>query len=381
LHKAFDALIAIHSVKFELPNKKTTLFMKRLYIGILTAGLLAATVGACSLFETPDKAENDELLPNHEVYVDQAMNTVEQLWAEFVDKNQISNGRIRADSILGDSLEICGLGVEVDSTDVSGRTSTFFSFPKLIVSFNSFSCEVPGTIIREGTVTYQLIEGDQIGDKNSVVKFSFIDFKVTDLTTNQSATYNGDKIITNLSGGKLKDLGHCHGNYLDDIADYLHDDDGHEGHGDYDTDNCSCRLVQNVRASNFRITYGNGGEFVRNIAKTKVFFKLRFNNYRMYVFGDTTVGGHAKVGDWGVQPNGKTYFSIYEKPLVYESCYRRCKFINGVKIKKIVNGNEVTTFFGVNQNGNAQHNCSAYGQKTCVIDTNGDETCYIEPYN
>ncbi len=353
--------------------------MKRHAIRILVTGLLAAIVGACSLFETPSESKDDELLPNHEVYVDQAMNTVEQLWATLVDEKQISSGRIKADTVLGDSLEVCGIGVEFDSTNVGGRTSTF-RLPKLIVNFNSFSCEVPGTIIREGTVTYQLIKGLQIGDKNSVVKFSFINFKVTDLTTNQSTTYNGDKIITNLSGGKLRKLGHCHQNYLDDIADYLHDDDGHEGHGDYDTDNCTCRLVQSVRANDFRVTYGNGGEFVRNIAKLKVFYKLRFNNYRMYVFGDTAIDGHTKVADWGKQPNGKKYYNIHQEPLVYESCFRFCKFINGVKVKKVVNGRVVTTFFGVDRHGNPRHNCLAYGKLTYYIEPSGDSVGWIEPY-
>lgn len=355
--------------------------MKKSYYGMLLVLMLVAFLGGCSLFDLP-AVENQEPVPDHDVYVSQAMNTMDQIWAKLVDENQgVKGGRIQTDSVLGDSLEICGLEVVLDtvSSSASGGRSKSFKLPKLVVEFNSLRCEVPGTIKREGTVIYELVEGDKIGDINSVVKFSFIDFKVTDLVTNKSTTFNGEKFIKNLSGGKLRKLGHCHGNYLDLIADYLHDDDGHLGHGELD-DACNCKLVQSVRSTNFNLKYGDGRETTKNIAKTKVFYKLRLNNYRMFVYGDTTVGGYNNVADWGTQPNGKTYYSVNEGPIVYQSCFNFCKFTKGKSVRYVNGGREITTIFGVDKWGKPSHNCFAYGLLNYYFE-DGDSIASVIPYN
>ncbi len=348
---------------------------------LITIALLVLS-GSCSMFEDQPEQTVDTDTSDTELFEHQAMNAVQQLWDQVAENGSIG-GRLgginSADSVVTDSLEVCGLGYELEEQPQTGGRTKTSNLPKITVTFNSFRCEVPGSVLREGRITYEMLEGNNIGEKNSVSKFTFINFKVTELSTGKSITYNGEKIITNLSGGKLKNLGHCHGNYLDQIADYLHNDEGHDGHG-YANDNCDCRLIQRVRSSNFRVTYDNGSELIRNTAKVKVFYKMIFNNYSMYVLPDTTVAGQTKVADWGTLPNGKQFFNIIEEPIVYQSCFRFCKYTEGTKVRKVIHGRETTTIFGVKQNGTEFPNCLAYGKLVYYFNSKGDSIANVIPY-
>jgi hypothetical protein len=348
------------------------------HIAFLAVGMVATLLGACSLLEV--QPDSDEPMADYDAHVHQAMGTIEQVWEELNSGRGKGGGRIMADSVI-DSLEGCGVMVLVDSSEVesgsSGGRVQAFKYPRLIVNYASFSCEVPGSIVREGTVTYQLVEGDHPSEKGSVVKFAFIDFKVTDLKSGLSTTYNGEKFITNLSGGSLRNLGHCFGGWRDVFNACVNSGDKSYVFSEQVDD---CPMIQRIRARNFRVTFQDGRESVRNIAKLKVTYKLLLNNYRMFICGDTAVGGQQKVADWGVQPNGKTYYSVNLKPVVFETCFNFCKYTRGVNVRKVVNGRETTTLYGVDKQGKPMHNCLAHGRLTYYFTAEGDSVGTIVPY-
>lgn len=298
---------------------------------------------SCSLFEKDSKNAETTEENSMEVYADQTQNAILKVWDKAMEAS-FEGGRSALDSITTDSLEeVCGLRAFMDKSKVR---------PILTVNFGSFRCEY-SNIVREGQVTLELLVGTSLAQKNSVAKFSFINYRVTDTETGKYVLHNGVLLITNLSGGVLTNL----------------------------TEN-QPQLVHKTRSDNFHIFYsGSSGDIISNTARIKKFSKLGLgNNYEMIVYPDTTINGIADVADWGTLRNGKTFYHIITKPIYFESCSKRCRYIKGERVQKIIDGREVTTLFGVDKKGVKQHSCSAYGKLLYYHNSKGDSIGWVVKY-
>jgi hypothetical protein len=311
--------------------------------------LAAFLAGACSLFESPKHDDNDDadLDPvNMEMYADQSQNAVIEIWGKaMAQSTNATGGRVESVAVESDSLtEVCGLRATMDLTQVR---------PVLTVNFTSFRCEF-NNIVREGQLTMEVLKGTGIEKKNSVTKFSFIDFKVINVETGKYVVYNGDIIVTNLSGGTLPDLSAN-----------------------------QPELVHRVRSYDFHVFYsGSGGDIVRNTARFKKFSKLDVgNNYEMITYGDTTINGVANVANWGTMRNGKFFYHIIERPIFYESCMKKCKYVSGRRIQRTVGGRETFTNFGVDKSGQPMETCNAFGKLMYYFDAHGDSIPTLVKYN
>lgn len=287
--------------------------------------------------DKPDKAEDNGYL---QVYAEQAQNVVLSLWDKGM-AGDLEGGKLGSVSTETDSLiEVCAIKPQMDAKAVR---------PILTVNFGSFRCEF-NYIIRQGEIKMELLSGTGIDKKNSVVKFTYTNFRVTDTQTNKYVEYNGSKIITNMTGGVLTNL----------VAGQP-------------------ELIHKVRSENFHIFYsGSSGDIIKNTARRVTFTKLDIaNNYQMIAVADTTINGMPNISDWGTLRNGTPFYQTIDKPVFYESCSMRCKYIKGERKNIVEGGRETTIIFGVDKTGVKQSNCSAYGNLVYYFDAEGDSIATI----
>ncbi len=322
--------------------------MKQVLSSITLFICVAFGFASCDLFEDEQKKpfqSNEEDNSPLQVYADQSQNTVLSLWDQAVSQG-LSGGRTAGVSeVKTDSLEeVCGIKAFMDITKIR---------PVLTVNFGSFRCE-SAFVYRTGIVKLELLSGTSIDQQYSVAEFTFVNFRVTDYLTGKYVEYNGKKVITNLSGGVLTNLAYG-----------------------------QPELVHQVRSKDFHIFYsGSSGDIIKNTARKVKFSKLDIaNNYRMITTGDTTINGMSNVADWGTLRNGTPYYHIVKKAIYYESCAAHCKFTRGERVQIISGGRETTTIFGVDQNGNKQFNCAAFGKLVYYFDAEGDSIAKIVKYN
>ncbi len=303
---------------------------------------------SCDLFEDDQKESvkvDEEDNTYLQVYADQSQNTVMSLWDQAVSQNLTGGRTASVTEVKTDSLtEVCGIKAFMDISKIR---------PVLTVNFGSFRCE-SAFVYRTGVVKLELLSGTSIDQQYSVSQFTFDDFRVTDYATGKYIVYNGTKVVTNLSGGVLTNL--VFG---------------------------QPELVHKVRSENFRIFYsGSSGDIIKNTSRKVKFSKLDIaNNYRMITTADTTINGMANVADWGTLRNGTPYYHIIKKAIYYESCSAHCKYTRGERVQITEGGRETTTIFGVDQDGNRQYNCAAYGKLIYYFDAQGDSIATIVKYN
>jgi hypothetical protein len=198
---------------------------------------------------------------------------------------------------------------------------------------------------RSGTITFELIEGNQWKFPGSKVKVSLADYKVTKLSNQKSWTFNGTKYITNVNG---------HLKYLAFLAG---------------TDS----LLYRERAKDLKITLSGGGEIMHNIARTTTLKVVKYPNRDAIQFagaGDTTLNGVATTESWGTNRFGNTYTNVFTNRFVSDSyCgFGRPRFGT---FSHISNNKTVTLTFGVNESGASDTRDCAYGWKLNFQNTAG----------
>lgn len=293
---------------------------------------------SCTLFNhdtTPD--EDDEKNPiNMDAYANQAQQMLTEVWEQTTPIK----------STITDTTAIT-----IETTEMGPVSCKINHQPRpvITVNFGNFRSE-PYNIVRSGKISMTLTQGTHIAEKYSVAEFLYDNFTVTDLKTGQYIVYNGKRALTNLSGGVLTNLTYG-----------------------------QPELVQRVRAYNFHIYYsGSSGDIIENTARLKRMTKLGpALQYQMITTGDTTLQAYHHVADWGTLRNGKTYYHIIKEPIVYKSCGRACRYVDGLRIRKIIDGRETWTHFGVTKKGQPNPGCDAFGKLVYYFNAKGDSVATV----
>ncbi len=305
--------------------------------------LILAGISSCSLLEDEPKNDEKENFDQFDVYEQQAQNAVFDTWENMV-ANTTGDGRLATDDSI-DTTSFCEIPMTMRRFNYNTKL--------LIITFNSFRCEPPN-IVRTGSISLEQISGIDPFVKDAVVKITYQDFRITDELTGKYVEYNGERYITNLTGGRLKD------------------------HTRRDPE-----IVHRVRSKNFRANYNGYGEVIKNTARLKVLDKiydLGLGGYRMTIYGDTTIAGMNNVADWGTLQNGKTFYHIIQEPIIYQNCERYCRYVDGMRVRKVIDGRETFTEFGVARDGKEYFNtCLSYGKLVWYYD-NGDSIAAVIPH-
>jgi len=244
----------------------------------------------------------------------------------------ISGGRV---AVVNERKIICGCSID----SVGSRT--------IRLSYDGETpCGNPSRT-RSGTITFQLVEGNQWKFPGAKVKITLNNYKVTKLSNQKSWTFNGVKYITNVRG---------HLNW----SGYLERTDS---------------LLYRERAKDIKITLNSGKVITYNVARTTSLKYVRYSNRDVIQFaanGDTTFSDLqlSNVDSWGSNQFGNSFTSNYLTRLISDSYCFFWRPKSGTILHK-ANGNSVTLTFGVNENGNADTRDCAYGWKLNWSISNG----------
>jgi hypothetical protein len=206
----------------------------------------------------------------------------------------------------------------------------FFNFDGVTPCFNP-------SRTRHGQIKVQLTTGNLWSDVNSVLTFTYINFKVTRLYDNKSITLNGVKTLKNINGN----------NWLGFLAG-------------------TATLKYQERANNINVVYDNLSTAIWNSARiTQWSYTPSGPNSPRINFtsnGDTTLNGFANVDSWGINRFSQPFTTYYNIPLV-SNTYCALWRPNSGKLTHNVASSDFILELGVDQNGDPTPYACAYGFK------------------
>jgi hypothetical protein len=246
-------------------------------------------------------------------------------------------------------LEGSSLGARLDAADTSlvvidSSQTDSNSRRKFIFKYkNKFA----NGKTKSGKMTAVLTTGTNWKTAGSVLTLTFDTMKV--VRNGKSVTFNGTKTITNVTGGRIKDL-----------------------------KTGSDAIVHNVLSSNLKVTFEDGSSKTWSVSKTRT-FTVDENGLKVSVTGTGSQAGFTKLAEWGLTRKGTPFYASIEEPIVFSSCNQDPKPISGKKVHKGLT-KEVVVTFGVDANGNLDNTCSAYGFKNNWLNRKGESQQTIVSY-
>ena len=251
-----------------------------------------------------------------------------------IEGNASFNGRI--ENILG---TICNATAVADSTN---------DIKKITVTYNGLDCFMKNTV--SGTVVLSMPRATHWKDVGAVLTVNIQNLKITRVLDNKSITINGTKTITNVSGGRLRDLA------------------------------SRGTITHTIVGTDLSVTFDNGTQRTWQVAKKRVF---TYNNGAVI----TTTGMHTEdtvdgIAEWGTNRFGKTFATAISQPLVIrQDC--DFKLVSGQVTHSKLSAN-VTVTFGLNAAGEptscANVGAGSFYFKLIWQGTNGATGTVILPY-
>ena len=237
------------------------------------------------------------------------------------------------DNTVASSAKFCGAFIfnnginhipfDVDTTNAVNSTS------RIILTFNGNIA--PGQCRkRTGTITIDLLNAPKWVETNAVLRYTFTNFKVQDVCKGKSITLNGERYVTNVSGGNLVRL------KLGGINSLVHKiRNGANGLSVTFTDSSSSKTA------------------VWNAArKTEIKFDSLSNGFYYTVNGDSTLNGIQYTASWGNTRNGKAYTTVINNAIKSNTVCKLWRPTVGLTTHTVGNFS-FTTLFGLDANGSA----------------------------
>ncbi|MGB0916664.1 MAG: hypothetical protein ACPGU4_03650 [Flavobacteriales bacterium] len=227
------------------------------------------------------------------------------------------------------SSPLCG--VTIDCTDVS-QGILYFNFDGVTPCFSP-------SRTRGGQIKVELINGNSWADAGSVLRQTFIDYKVTRLSNGRSIEFDGVKTLENVAG-------HNWWQFLQGNQDFSY----------------------RSRSNDIEVSFDNGASAEWNHARSITWSyspagtdpNVSFGYIGFAATGDTTINGVSGMDSWGVNRFGDDFITYYNQPLISNTYCGLWRFNSGQLVHE-VNGDDYTLTLGVDQNGNAVTTNCAYG--------------------
>ena len=214
------------------------------------------------------------------------------------------------------------------------------------ITYNGLNCA--GTRTRTGVVTASIPAGVRWKDAGAQITVSYVNLKITRVSDGKSITVNGNIVITNVSGGLLRNLA------------------------------TNSPITHTISSSNMSITFDNGSQRTWSIAKQRVF---TYNNGMVITTtGTHTDGATTGISEWGTNRFGNPFVTQITSPMVIR---QDCNFrltSGAIKHSRLVRTVDVT--FGLDANGNPT-SCPGTGNyymKIVWTNASGTTVTLIRPY-
>ena len=250
-----------------------------------------------------------------------------------------ANAAVSSESSMGGRIiaEICDATIEADTTgDVK----------KLTITYNGTNCR--GNRKRTGVVVLSMPKTSHWKDAGATLTVSIENLKIVRIRDNKSITINGTKILTNVTGGLLKDLASLG------------------------------TITHTITSTNMTITFDDNTQRSWNIARQRTF--TYDNGIVITTTGTHTDGSNTGIAEWGTNRAGNAFTSTISQPIVVR---QDCDFrIVSGEIIHARSGVTATVTFGLDASGIVT-TCPLTGNyyfKLVWVGANGNSHTIIWPY-
>ncbi len=301
---------------------------------MLSAGLLFTS---CKKERTTNPTDNSTELT---VQSDDQSRFINESDAADDDANaalENSNGSFLGENPVRPPLFIrCDATVTIDTTG-SNRTIT--------ITYNGDTC-VGGRRSRTGSVVISFAPGFRWSQAGASYTVTYNNLRITRLSDNKSITINGARTVTNVSGGRLRNLA------------------------------TSGPIVHRIISDGMTVTFDNGAQRSWKVARQRTF--TYDNGMVISVSGISPLGNGIEV--WGTNRFGAEFRNAILEPLVVkQSCNFR--LVSG-KTQHSTAAATTTTTFGLDADGNPVSGCpnGPFYFKVQWTGPNGNTITVIRPY-
>lgn len=200
------------------------------------------------------------------------------------------------------------------------------------ITYNGDNCKGKKTI--KGIVEVKKKVGTHWRDVGATVRITFINLKITKISTGKYIILNGTKKLVNVNGGIVKEL------------------------------NGSGSVIHT--ANGFLTTeFDNGTSRTWNVSRKRTFTGTQ-NDLTVTVEGTGSADGYSNLVTWGTNRHGEAFYTQITTPIVHKQA---CDWdpISGVKVHNIPSGDKkATVTFGFDASGNtvSGNNCPTH----CRVD-------------
>ena len=217
----------------------------------------------------------------------------------------------------------------------------------ITITYNGNNCW--GNRTRTGVVVITIPAGVHWEDQGAVVTVNIQNLVITRLRDNKSITINGNKTITNVTGGLLKNL-------------------------------ASLGTITHTITGELSVDFENNTNRSWNVSKQRVF---TYDNGIVI----TTTGthsdndGHNNVAEWGVNRKGEDFESLISEPkIIRQDCDFRLTIGENTVLRS--DGVSIVIDYGLDANGNPTScpGTGVYYMKVVVTKANGIILTKILPY-
>ncbi len=251
----------------------------------------------------------------------------------IIDATGAFNGRVE-----GLNSVICNATAVLDST---------LTLRRITVTYNGLNCA--GSRSRTGVILLTIPLSQHWGDVGAVLTANIQNLAITRVSDNKSIVINGTHIITNVTGGRLRDLA--------TIGTIIHD----------------------ISSNGMTITFDDGSQRVWQVAKRRTF---TYNNgIVISTVGTHTDGATTGIAEWGSNRFGNAFTAAITQPMVIR---QDCDFrlVSGqITHQRLVA--DVVVTFGLDSNGDIS-SCpgigSSYYFKLVWTSATGVVRTFILPY-
>lgn len=172
---------------------------------------------------------------------------------------------------------------------------------------------------RSGTVVVSIPVGTHWANANAALTVNINNLKITRLSDGKSITFNGTKVITNVSGGTLYNP-------------------------------ATTSVTHTIASSNMSITFDDGSVRTWQIAKRRTIARAALTAPLVITTeGTHSDGTNSDIAVWGTNRNGNTFSTRYVTPIVVKQC-SDFRITSGQAIHTVHN-KQFTVTFGLDASG------------------------------
>ena len=224
---------------------------------------------------------------------------------------------------------------------------TLNAIRKITITYNGLNCA--GTRIRTGVVTLSIPVGILWKTAGAQLTVNITNLKITRVSDQKSITINGTKVITNVSGGLLRNLASLG------------------------------TITHTITSTGMSITFDDGTQRTWQIAKKRIF--TYSNGMVISTLGTYSDGTTSGIAEWGTNRFGNSFVTAIIDPMVIR---QDCNFrLTSGHLKHLRLLRTVDVTFGLDVNGNPT-SCPGLGgtyyMKIVWVNAAGQTVTNILPY-